>query len=49
MTKKKERIYLLYDGGYIYDWMAPYFDDDEYDHRSYTILDLPKRQKDKKE
>jgi len=39
MSKKKQKIFFLKDSDeYIYDWEAKYFDDDEYDHHSYTIV-----------
>ena len=45
-TKKQQHIYFLYDTNeYIYEWMTPFYDPDEYDHRRFTILDIPKRKR----
>ncbi len=44
--KKVLHIYLLKDeDAYIYDWQTRYCDPDDYDHRRFTILNIPKERK----
>jgi hypothetical protein len=41
----RDKIFFLADGGYIYQDEARFFEEDEYDHRSYTIINPTEQDK----